>query len=210
MLYARIDVSVAAGSSRVHHRRHTGLLIGGEGSGATTHRRGDHRDTRGSIHPATPRIRQGLRRNLHVAGPARADGNEGHRHETTNRGAINDRAGLGRRRGGDRRRYGPRPYPVVPVSLGSWPGCPARQPIRPMSVVPRGSPGADGQSSCEPRGLGHECLPHLLVRLLLGRAMSPRNISRERRHLRRLHLRRLASISAQSRPGARDLVGVAG
>jgi hypothetical protein len=40
-----------------------------------------------------------------------------------------------------------------------------RQPIRPMSLVPRGSTGADGQSPRVPSGLGREYLPHLLVRL---------------------------------------------
>jgi hypothetical protein len=38
------------------------------------------------------------------------------------------------------------------------------QSIRPMSLVPRGSAGADRQSSGVPGGLGCEHLPHLLVR----------------------------------------------
>jgi hypothetical protein len=84
--------------------------------------------------------------------------------ETTNRGAINDRAGLGRRRrsGGRRYRPGSTRWSCAAGFLARLSG---GQPIRPMSLVPRGSPGADRQSSYEPCGLGLECLPHLLVRL---------------------------------------------
>ena len=40
-----------------------------------------------------------------------------------------------------------------------------RQPVRPVSLVPGGSYGADRQSSCESGDLGQQRVPHVLVRL---------------------------------------------
>jgi hypothetical protein len=85
-------------------------------------------------------------------------------HETTSRGAGNGCAASGQRRGGGGPRYRPGParWSCAAECLARLSG---RQPIRPMSLVPRGSTGADGQSPRVPSGLGREYLPHLLVRL---------------------------------------------
>ena len=69
----------------------------------------------------------------------------------------------------------------------------ARQPIRPMPLVPRRSPGPDRQSPCEPSGLGQQRLPHLLVRV--SRAGQCRS-----EHLRGRGSTRAASTSAELDP----------
>ena len=126
-------------------------------------------------------------------------------YEAIHRGAGNDRAVVGRRRGGGGCRHRRGPSQSCATILARLPRGP---PGRPMSLVPRRSSGADRQSSGEPGRLGHQRLPHLLVRPACGRAMSLKTSLREIRHRRRRLRRRRASISAQSRPGVRDLVGV--
>jgi hypothetical protein len=108
-----------------------------------------------------PRIRQGVRRNPYVAG---------HHGPTATKGTVMKRLIVGLsttvlvwgRSGGRRYRTGSTQCSCAARFLARLSG---GQPIRPMSLVPRGSPGADRQSSYEPSGLGFECLPHLLVRL---------------------------------------------
>ena len=42
----------------------------------------------------------------------------------------------------------------MPLSGGAWPGCPADHPAGPCHWCPGRSPGADGQSSNRPGGVG--------------------------------------------------------
>jgi hypothetical protein len=107
-----------------------------------------------------PRILQEPGGNLAVTGRTK-----GTSHEASIRRAGHRRIAVGRcaRSGESSYRTG---HSRCTRAAGGVAWLPGGQPIRPMSVVPGGSAGTDGQHPGVPRRVGREHLPHLLVRLL--------------------------------------------
>jgi hypothetical protein len=158
------------------------------------------------LHPAVPRIFQGIRRNVYLAcrhGP------------TATKGIVMRRRIVGRSTtvvlwGGVAGVMGAgtaQAEPKAPVPLGSWPGCPEDNPSGPCRWCP-------GDPRCRPaifvrtQWFGTRMSATPIGTSISGRAMSPRTFSRETRHLR-LHLLRPATVSRACR-GASDLVDVCG
>ncbi len=145
-----------------------------------------------------PRILQGIRRNVDVAG---------RRGPTATKETVMKRLIVGLSTtvllwggvAGVMRAGTAQAEPKAPVPLGSWPGCPEDSPSGACRWCPGDPPVQTGNLRTNPV-VGTRISVTPIGTSISGRAMSPKTFSRETRHLHRrhLHLRRFSAPASSA------------